>query len=242
MAQFLLVHGAWHGAWCWRRVLPLLWRAGHRPHAVTLTGLGDRQAALTHDVTLQTHINDVVAAVEAEEMDHPILVGHSYGGMVITGAADRLTASDPARVARLVYLDAIVPVPGESWSSTQDAETVEARVAAAEADGGLSLPPPDPVVFGLEGVDRDWVERRQTPHPFAPYREPLAFDPERWQALARSYITCHAPALASIEPSRQRARNQGDWDWHELATGHDPMVSAPADLAALLTRIAAQAS
>lgn len=239
MAQLLLVPGAWHGAWCWRRLLPLLWQAGHHPHAVTLTGLGERRRELTHAVTLQTHIDDVLAAVQAEEMESPVLVGHSYAGMVITGAADRLTADGPGRVARLVYIDAIVPLPGETWSSTQDAATVAARVAAAEADGALSLPPPDPAAFGLTGADRDWVARRQTPHPFAPYREPLAFDGGRWRALARSYIDCSSPALASIEPSRRRVREQGDWDRHELATGHDPMISAPAELAALLSRIVA---
>lgn len=255
MAQFLLVHGAWHGAWCWRRVLPLLWQAGHRPHAVTLTGLGERHRELSPAVTLQTHVDDVLAAIEAEEMDRPVLVGHSYAGMVITGAADRLAGASAGRVtpltpppgvaplprlARLIYVDAIVPLPGETWSSPQDAATVAARVAAAEANGALSLPPPDPAVFGLDGADRDWVARRQTPHPFAPYREPLAFDDARWRALPRSYIDCRSPALASIEASRRRVRSQGDWDLHELPTGHDPMISAPAEFAALLTRIVAR--
>lgn len=267
MAQFLLVHGAWHGAWCWRRVLPLLWQAGHRPHAVTLTGLGERHRELSPAVTLQTHVDDVLAAIEAEEMDRPVLVGHSYAGMVITGAADRLAGASagcvtplasppdlasspdlgpsqdgapPPGLARLIYVDAIVPLPGETWSSTQDAATVAARVAAAEANGALSLPPPDPAVFGLDGADRDWVARRQTPHPFAPYREPLAFDDARWRALPRSYIDCRSPALASIEASRRRVRSQGDWDLHELPTGHDPMISAPAEFAALLTRIVAR--
>ena len=237
MAQILLVHGAWHGAWCWQRVLPLLWQAGHRPHAVTLTGLGERRASLSPEVSLQTHIADVLAALEAEEMDQPILVGHSYGGMVITGAAEQLSARRPAAIARLVYLDAIVPEPGEQWSSTQDEATVAARIAAANESAGLSLPPPDPAVFGLSGADRDWVVRRQTPHPFRPYQEALDFDRERWRAIPRSFIDCTQPALASIEPSRRRVRAQGDWDLHVLATGHDPMISAPAELAALLSRL-----
>lgn len=242
MAQFLLVHGAWHGAWCWRRVLPLLWQAGHRPHAITLTGVGERRAALSRDVSLQTHVDDVLAAIEAEEMDCPILVGHSYAGMVITGAADQLSAHGPGRLARLVYLDAIVPLSGETWSSTQDAATVAARHAAAEPSGGLSLPPPDPTAFGLAGADRDWVARRQTPHPFRPYAEPLEFDTDRWRALARSYIDCNQPALASIDASKRRVRNQGDWDLHTLPTGHDPMISAPVALAELLSQLARKAS
>lgn len=246
MADILLVHGAWHGAWCWRRVLPLLWRAGHRPHAVTLTGVGERRRQLAPAVTLATHVDDVRAAIQAEEMDPVVLVGHSYGGLVITGAAAGPVPSQAAadvapaplpNVARLIYLDAVVPAPGESWSSGHDAQTVAARTAAAEASGGLSLPPPDPAAFGLSGADRDWVARRQTPQPFAPYREPLPFDGERWRRIPRSFIDCTAPALATIAPSRRRVREQGDWDLHEVACGHDPMVEVPERLAALIDRI-----
>jgi pimeloyl-ACP methyl ester carboxylesterase len=245
MADILLVHGAWHGAWCWRRVLPLLWAAGHRPHAVTLTGLGERRRELSRDVTLATHVDDVCAAIAAEEMDPVVLVGHSYGGMVITGAAAGAapgasrpgTAASGPTIARLIYLDAVVPAPGESWSSGHDAETVTARTAAAEASGGLALPPPDPKVFGLAGADRDWVARRQTPQPFAPYREPLAFDAARWRAIPRTFIDCTEPALATIASSRRRVRQQGDWDLHELKAGHDPMIEVPEQLVALLDRI-----
>jgi pimeloyl-ACP methyl ester carboxylesterase len=252
MADILLVHGAWHGAWCWRRVLPLLWAAGHRPHAVTLTGLGERRRELSRDVTLATHIDDVRTAIAVEEMDPVVLVGHSYAGMVITGAAAGVptvatdgaaaagspsgtTASRPT-VERLIYLDAFVPAPGESWSSGQDAETVRARTVAADANGG-ALPPPDPAVFGLAGADRDWVARQQTPHPFAPFREPLAFDAARWRAIPRSFIDCIEPSLATIAASRRRVRQQGDWDLHELKAGHDPMIEVPEQLVALLDRI-----
>ncbi len=252
MAAILLVHGAWHGAWCWRRVLPLLWQAGHRPHAVTLTGLGERRRMLSPAVTLATHIEDVRAAVQAEEMDPLVLVGHSYGGLVITGAAAGTghapdaagSAGDRAplpTVARLIYLDAVVPASGESWSSGHDAETVAARTAAAAPSGGLFLPTPDPALFGLAGADREWVARRQTPQPFAPYREPLAFDEARWRSLPRSFIDCTQPALATIAPSRRRVREQGDWDLHEIACGHDPMVDQPEVLAALIDRICRQA-
>ena len=117
MAQFVLVHGAWHGAWCWRDVLPLLWQAGHRAHAVTLTGLGDRSHLLSPSIDLDTHIQDVVATIEAEELTDVVLVGHSYAGMLITAVADLI----PKKLSRLVYVDAVVPKPGESWSSTHTA-------------------------------------------------------------------------------------------------------------------------
>ncbi|MGE0314719.1 MAG: alpha/beta fold hydrolase [Lautropia sp.] len=237
MADFLLVHGAWHGGWCWRRLTPLLQAAGHRVHAPTLTGVGERSHLLDADVGLSTHVEDVIAALDAEEMQAPILVGHSYAGMVITGAADRLTARGTT-IGRLVYLDAVVPLAGESWSSRHAPDTVAARIAAAAASGGLTLPPPDPSIFGLAGADREWVARRQTPHPFSPYRTPLDFDTARWKALPRTFVDCVEPPLATIDASRVRVREQGDWDIRVLHTGHDPMISDPQGLAEILLSLA----
>jgi len=117
MANFVLVHGAWHGAWCWRHVTEALIRAGHRAHAVTLTGLGDRAHLMSASITLETHIADVIGAIEAEEMADVVLAVHSYAGMLGTAVADRLTQ----RLSHLVYVDAVVPKPGESWSSTLSA-------------------------------------------------------------------------------------------------------------------------
>lgn len=238
MANFMLVHGAWHGGWCWNRLIPLLVSAGHRAHAVTLTGLGERSHLLSRNVTLATHIEDVVQAMISEEFHDAILVGHSYAGMVITGAADRL----PDRTSHLVYLDAILPLPGESWSDQQSKDVVESRVQAAAKSGGLSLPAPDPEVFGLSGDDRAWVARRQTPHPFATYQDVLRFDFERWQQMKRTYIDCQKPALASINASRARMRSQSGWKEFILQAGHDPMVECPKDLAEILFRVAAPSS
>jgi pimeloyl-ACP methyl ester carboxylesterase len=159
MADFVFVHGAWHGAWCWKKILPGLWSAGHRAFPVTLTGTGERAHQLSPGITLRTHIDDAAAVIEAEELRHPIVVGHSYGGMVITALADRM----PERIARLVYLDAIVPLPGECWSSTH-AEQIKAQRRQEIAATGCILPP-SPAVYGLSGEDAQWVARRQTPHP-----------------------------------------------------------------------------
>ena len=109
MAHFVLVHGAWHGAWCWRDVVQGLTQAGHRVHAVTLTGVGERAHLLNADITLQTHIEDVVQAIECEELDEVVLVVHSYAGMIGTGVADRMAP----RLRHLVYLDAVVPSPAK---------------------------------------------------------------------------------------------------------------------------------
>jgi len=228
VADFVLVHGAWHGAWCWKRILPGLWAAGHRAFAVTLTGTGERAHQLSSNVTLRTHADDVAAVVEAEELRDAIVVGHSYAGMVITALADRM----PERIARLVYLDAVVPLPGECWSSTHAAQTQAQRRGAIAATG--SIPPPDPALFGLSGEDAEWVARRQTPQPGGVYDDPLHFDAVRVCALARTFIDCHAPALGTIAVMRERVRRQAGWQVAEIATGHDAMISAPEDVLRLL--------
>jgi pimeloyl-ACP methyl ester carboxylesterase len=228
MADFVLVHGAWHGAWCWRKLLPLLRNAGHRAFAVSLSGVGERAHQLSRDIGLSTHVDDVLAVIDCEELDSAILVGHSYAGMLITGVADRI----PRRIQHLVYLDAVVPRDGESWSSGHEAATREARREAIAKTG--ALPPPDASVFGLAGEDAAWVNRRQRPHPGGMYDEPLRFDERRIAALPRTFIDCTSPALATIAESRRRVRTEPGWNVIELATGHDPMVSEPEALARIL--------
>ena len=238
MANIVLVHGAWGGAWIWRRVFGPLRTAGHEVHAVTLTGDGERGHLRTPAITLQTHIDDVVNLVLAEELRGIVLVGHSYGGQVITGAADRLLARDAGSVRSLVYVDAMLPLPGEGWGAQHSDEVVAARTAAAKANDH-ALPPPDPRDFGIEGADRDWLLRRQVPHPFGPYREPMPFDGERVAALPRLFIDCNAPAYPTIAASRERARATPGMEVVEMATGHCPMVTQPQALVQHLLKAAA---
>jgi pimeloyl-ACP methyl ester carboxylesterase len=203
-------------------------------HAVTLTGDGERAHLRHPGIRLADHIADVVALVEAEELRGAVLVGHSYGGQVITGAADRLLAAHgPDALRGLVYVDAMLPLPGEGWGQQHTPETVAARTAAARAHGH-ALPPPDAADFGITGADRDWLNRRQVPHPFGPYRDPLDFDLARWSALPRHFIDCNAPAYPTIAPSRERARSLPGFTVSEIATGHCPMVTAPEALVAQL--------
>lgn len=239
--SIVLVHGAWHGAWCWKRVLPLLRGAGVDAHAVTLTGVGERAHLLSPSVGIATHVQDIIGLITAEELQRVVLVGHSYAGNLITCVADRLQRAQPGLLRHLVYLDASVPQPGGSWSTPHAPETVAQRVADAQASGGLSFPAPDASVFGLEGADRDWVNRRQTPQPFRVYQEPLDFDPQQVWRIPHSFIDCTNPALATIDASRRRVRTERGWKVYELATGHDPMVSAPRELAQLLLAIHHQA-
>ncbi|MCY7319021.1 MAG: alpha/beta fold hydrolase [Ramlibacter sp.] len=245
MADFVLVHGAWHGGWCWRRVVQALTAQGHRAHAVTLTGCGERAHLMSSAITLETHISDVLEAIVAEELASVVLAVHSYAGMIGTAIADR----QPQRLKHLVYVDAVVPRPGESWSSTHASATREARLAAAGAAPDYSFPPPDPSVFGLAGEDLEWVRRRQTPHPGHTYQAALQFDPTRVAAVPRTFVDCIQPPLATIDAIRVRLKDPRYWDgaWQggggarrvELRTGHDPMITAPADLCRILLETAA---
>jgi len=222
----VLVHGAWGGGWVWRRVLAPLRAAGHEVHALTLTGDGERAHLRTPDIGLQTHIDDVLGLVLAEELQDAVLVGHSYGGMVITGAAAALLAREPARVRSLVYVDAMVPMPGEGWGDTHPPEVVAARRAAAAAHGN-ALPPPDPRDFGLDGADADWLRRRHVPHPFGMYRVPLHYDGALVESLPRLFIDCTQPAYPTIDAMRRRVRQQPGWQVVEMACGHFPMLQQP---------------
>jgi pimeloyl-ACP methyl ester carboxylesterase len=243
MANFVLVHGAWHGGWCWQRVTLALQAQGHRVHALTLTGLGERAHLLSPAITLDTHIDDVLNLIEAEELKDVVLAVHSYAGMIGTAVADRLAG----KIKHLVYVDAVVPKPGESWSSTQSAAVQQERMAAAQATDNFSFPPPDPKVFGLVDADHAWVKRRQTPHPGNTYQAPLNFDVQRVAAIPRTFVNCTQPALGTIEPSRLRVKDAKFWDgaWLpnsaivEIKTGHDPMISEPAALTKILLDCAA---
>jgi pimeloyl-ACP methyl ester carboxylesterase len=183
---------------------------------------------MSPSITLATHIDDVAAVIETEELTRFVLVGHSYGGLLITAVADRYAE----RIVRLIYLDAIVPHSGESWSSSHDESARQARRTGIARDG--VLPPPPASAFGLTGADALWVDRRQRPQPGAVYDEVLHFDAARVARLARTFVDCTSPALPTIETSRQRVRSEPGWQVIELATGHDPMISAPAELLDIL--------
>jgi pimeloyl-ACP methyl ester carboxylesterase len=234
MADVVLVHGAWHGSWCWRRVVPRLWAAGHRVVSVTLTGLGERAHQMSPDITLATHVADVVTAVRAEECQDAVLVGHSYGGLVITGAADALGSA----IGRLVYVDGVVPAPGQSWAAAIPLEAREGRRASVARHG--LLPPPPSRAFGVHGPDAEWVDRRMTAQPPGVLDDPLLFDVAAWTARPRTFVDCTAPAIPTIEPSRRLVRSQAGWEVFELATGHDPMITAADDLVSILLEVAAR--
>lgn len=236
MTTYVLLHGAWHGAWCWREVAARLRAAGHHITTPTQTGLGERQHLLSAQITLDTFIEDVVQHLEAEEIEDAVLVGHSFGGLGISGAADRV----PGRIRRLVYLDSMILEGGECPWDRMPAEVVASRRRVVEEQGaGLFAPPPPVSAFGVPENHRlaPWVRRRLTAHPAGTYRTPLRLRHPVGNGLPCTYIACTAPWYDPLAWVRDWVRGRPGWDWAEITTGHDAMVTAPEDLTSLLQRI-----
>ena len=238
MATFVLIHGGWHGAWCWERLAPLLRGAGHRVATPTLPGIGERTAELAPSIDLAAHINDVVNLLWAEDLTAVALVGHSYGGMVITGVADRVAE----RLSRLIYLDAFVPLAGQSLFDLLPPQRRAMYAEQAQVHGeGWRIPPPPATAFGIKGeADLVWVTARLSPQPLATLTQPFRPTRSKMPCLMRSYIQCtDGPLTASFAPFGEYARQSADWTWHALATGHDAMLTMPDALAAILLDLVA---
>jgi pimeloyl-ACP methyl ester carboxylesterase len=229
---YVLVHGAWHGGWCWVRVADRLRAAGHRVLTPTQTGLGERAHLMSPAITPDTFIDDIASVIETEELADVILVGHSFGGRSVAGVADRM----PQRLRHLVFLDASLPESGRSAFDQTLPDLREARIRAAqESSGGLSIPPPGAAAFGVtDPSDVAWVERRLTPHPFGTYSLPLLLKNPIGNGVPATYIRCVDPAFANAASSADYARSRSGWQYREIATGHDAMVTAPAELTQML--------
>src|SRR5262249_4848503 len=158
--SFVLVHGAWHGGWCWRRVADRLQARGHKVFAPTMTGLGERSHLLDGRINLATHVTDIVNVIEWEGLDEVVLVGHSYCGVVSSGAAEEVGDA----VGALVFLDAFVPESGDSLAENSS-QPVREAIAAAVKNGELALKPVPAAVFRVNENDRAWVDGKCTPHP-----------------------------------------------------------------------------
>jgi pimeloyl-ACP methyl ester carboxylesterase len=207
--------------------------AGHRVFCPTLTGLGERAHLLSREVNMTTHISDVIGLLEAEELEGVVLVGHSYGGIVITGVAARAKA----RLRQLVYLDSAIVEDGESWSSAHTPQIQAERRKLAEPSGGVSMPVPKAEVFGLrDPQDLAWVQRRMTPQPFQPYDQKMNWGGPVGNGLPKVYVDCTDPAYAGLAAAKDRIRGKPGWPFIELKTGHDAMVSAPEETTKLILK------
>jgi pimeloyl-ACP methyl ester carboxylesterase len=240
MTTYVLVHGSHHGGWCWRKVTPLLRAAGHEVLTPTLTGLGERVHLASPAVGLGTHIQDVVNVLAFADPTGVVLVGHSAAGRVITGVADRV----PERLAHLVYLDAVLPLDGESGLDTYPPEAAAALRERVRTRGeGWYQPVTEDQRWGItDEADWAWVQSKVVPQPFRATAEPIALT-GAGAALPGTYIACTAdkppgsPRAGLFAPHVARARARG-YRYRELATGHDAMVTAPQAIAALLLELA----
>jgi pimeloyl-ACP methyl ester carboxylesterase len=242
MATYVLVHGAFHGGWCWRKLTPLLRAAGHEVHAPTLTGLGERSHLASPDVGLDTWVQDVVNVLEYEDLRDVVLVGHSMGGHVIPGVADQA----PERLAHLAYLDADSGVyAADGWSY------LDVRNAARRARGDelVGAGPGGDVDWQtrvermlddwqiVDPADRRWMAERLVSFPGKTGTDPLRLPSGRGQTLPRTFILC---TRAAWGPDRVHpAQRAPGWRFRELDSGHDPMITAPRELADLLLEVAA---
>jgi pimeloyl-ACP methyl ester carboxylesterase len=233
---YVLVHGAWHGGWCWNAVARILRTHGHEVFTPTLSGLGERAHLLSKAIDLGVFIQDVVNVLEYEDLTDVVLVGHSFGGLPITGAADRV----PQRIRQLVFLDAVVLGHGQTAFSRLAPEIVAQRIAQSnEISGGLSIPVPPASVFGVfHAAQVTLLERNCTPHPLKTFDDPMILNGPVGGPIPKVYIQCIDPVYAPLQGSRDFVRAQEDWAWDEIETGHDAMISAPEALAAKLLRYA----
>ena len=228
MTTFVLVHGAWHGGWCWNRVAHLLSAKQHTVVTPTLTGLGERSHLLNPDIDLQTHILDVVNVMKWQELHDIVLVGHSYGGAVISGVAEQMETS----IASLVMLDAFIPANGQGVSDLMASQRRDA-ILKALSEGVTSFPPVPAAAFNVNENDRAWVDAQCTPHPIKCFLQKLVLTGARDRIAKKAYIRAANYDSTPFDAALAQARNEG-WRTFEMAAGHDVMVDAPAQLAEML--------
>ncbi len=231
---FVLVHGAWHGGWCWRRVADLLQAQGHKVFTPTLTGLADRSHLLNASIDLDTHIADIVNLFEWENLAQAVLVGHSYGGWPISGAIEKLEQ----RVCSIVYLDAFLPQDGERGVDLQLPENRDALLAM-QARGEFSRPIPKAASFHVaDPADAAWVDARMTRQPLGVALQPIRLTGARERAARRTYIRTTLSPSPLFDRFASELRGREGWRVYDERCGHDMMVDQPQRLAQILCEVA----
>jgi len=220
-APFVLVHGAWHGGWCWRRVVDQLTAQGHYVTAPTLSGVGERSHLASDAITLSTQVDDVVNEITWKDLDRVVLVGHSYAGMVITGVAERIHE----RLAAIVYLDAFLPADGQS---------LFALLGPNATPFPVPMTPTLPAAYFVNGKDAAWVASKLTPHPTKCFTEALHVTDAYQKIPTKCYIRAPAFKQPSFDAAYARCRADRAWKTFEMSGGHDVMLDQPGELVAIL--------
>lgn len=230
---FILIHGASHGGWCYDRVTDILRSQGHRVFAPTLAGLAERSSMDARRINLTTHINEVVELFERENLSEVVLCGHSYGGMVIAGVADRI----PDRIENLVFLDAVVPENGKSMNeyAFPGWRILPILISVWLFGRGYKLTPPPPAwFFNVNKADRAMVNRRLTGHPFKTLTEKIHIGSDADLIPNHTYIYATRWGNPQIAEQYERAKGREGWKVFEVESGHDIMIDAPEALARIL--------
>ena len=230
---FVLVHGAWHGGWCWRRVADLLERQGHKVFTPTLTGLGERSHLMSKDIRLATHVTDVVNHIKWEGLEGVVLCGHSYGGMVVSGVAEQMAD----KISSIVFLDAFVPQNGEALSDLTGAATLDLLRAATQR-GDIGIPARSAASFNVNEKDRAWVDALCVPQPINTFLDKTTLSGARERIAKKSYIRALNNANPGFDKAMARAKTDPSWRIYEVACGHDVMVDMPERLAEILVEVA----
>jgi pimeloyl-ACP methyl ester carboxylesterase len=232
---FLVAHGAWGAGYTWREMHPLMTAAGHRLITPTYTGLGERAHLADRSNTLETHIQDMLSVIFHEDLNDIVLIGHSYGGMVATGVADR--ARD--KISRLIYLDAFVPRDGEALFDLISREARRGMLENVRTGDGWRVPP-NPIPPDTSESDRAWLAARRQPQSVRCFDMPLELTGGKL-TVPRTYIYCTRKTPAdTFRPFAERAKRESGWRYHEIDASHSPHVTAPLALRSLLETCAAE--
>jgi pimeloyl-ACP methyl ester carboxylesterase len=233
---YVLVHGAFHGGWCWKDVITRLRALGHVVYRPTQTGLGERAHLIDTDPSLETFIQDIVNVIVCDDIEDVILVGHSFAGSVISAVADRI----PQHLRHLVYLDAGLLQSGQCPADVPPPDIVEGykRRAVTRESGVVVLPPPDPANFGITDPEQlAMMRRKMSPHPFRTYFDKLELNNPLGNGMPATYIACSKPLFPNTASARALAKSQPGWNYLEIPTGHNAMMTMPAELTAMLDAI-----
>jgi pimeloyl-ACP methyl ester carboxylesterase len=230
---FVLVHGAWHGGWCWRRVADRLRGGGHNVFTPTLTGLGERSHLVSAGIDLKTHIADVVNVMKWEGLSDVVLCGHSYGGFVISGVAEAMAPS----IRSIVFLDAFVPGNGDTVHDLT-APAVRDAVSTATKRGDLVISPRAAEAFGVNAADRAWVDRLCVGQPIGTFTDKIALTGARDRIARKSYIRAKSYPNPGFDRAYNALKSDPSWRTYEVACGHDVMVDNPDRLTEILLEVA----
>ena len=233
MTTYVLCHGAWSGGWMWRRVADILRASGHRVYTPTYTGLGERVHLLNPEVGLDTHIQDIRNVIHYERLDDFVLVGHSYGGKVVSGAADQ----EWQKIRRLVYVDAFLPEDGQTTDAMTDGSRARSSQEAADKYGdGWKVPrlensvPPD-----LPEEDRKMINDLSTMQPLKCSTDAISLDGNHLRIREKAYVLCSANIGSPFHAFAEKLQGNKDWQLYDLPTHHYPMLSMPQETADAIT-------